>query len=96
MRTASSEHEVEDIYGEWVVGEGAEGIVVHSELPIVWKVKPRHTVDAAVIGFTVGDNGVRDLMFAVRHEDGKYQTFGVTRWSPVSSRPTRAASRTRW
>ncbi len=78
MRTASSEHEVEDIYGEWVVGEGAEGIVVHSELPIVWKVKPRHTVDAAVIGFTVGDNGVRDLMFAVRHEDGKYQVFGVS------------------
>ena len=78
MRSASSEHEVEEIYGEWVVGEGAEGIVVHSELPIVWKVKPRHTVDAAVIGFTVGDNGVRDLMFAVRHEDGKYQVFGVS------------------
>ena len=78
MRTASSEHEVEEIYEEWVGGEGAEGIVVHSEMPVVWKVKPRHTVDAAVVGFTVGDNGVRDLMFAVRHEDGKYQTFGVT------------------
>ena len=78
MRTVSSEHEVEEIYEEWVVGEGAEGIVVHSELPIVWKVKPRHTVDAAVVGFTVGDNGVRDLMLAVRHEDGKYQTFGAS------------------
>ena len=77
MRTASSEQEVEEIYGEWVEGEGAEGLVVHSDLPIVWKVKPRHTIDAAVVGFTTGEGGVRDLMFAVRHEAGKYQPFAT-------------------
>lgn len=78
MRAASSDGEVEEIFNEWVVEGGAEGIVVRSELPIVWKVKPRHNVDAAVVGFTTGDFGVRDLMFAVRHEDGRYQTFVAT------------------
>lgn len=78
MRTAGSEQEVEEIYGEWVEGEGAEGLVVHSEQPMVWKVKPRHSIDAAVVGFTTGEGGIRDLMFAVRHEDGAYQPFATT------------------
>jgi ATP-dependent DNA ligase len=78
MRTADSEGGVAEIYAEWVEEGGAEGLVVHSEVPVVWKIKPRHSVDAAVVGFTTGDNGVRDLMFAVRHGDGKYQVFCVS------------------
>jgi len=78
MRTASSDSEVQEIYDQWVGEEGAEGLVVHSELPIVWKVKPRHTIDAAVVGFTSGENGVRDLMFAVRHDDGAFQVFATS------------------
>ena len=73
MRNASNHDEVQEIYDEWVIGEGAEGLVVHSESPMVWKVKPRHTIDAAVIGYTtstpLGEQGggrIRDLMFAVR------------------------------
>jgi hypothetical protein len=77
MRNASSAQEVQDIYDEWVVGEGAEGLVIHSESPIVWKVKPRHSIDAAIIGYTSGDLGIRDLMFAVRREDGLFQMFAV-------------------
>ena len=77
MRNASSASEVQDIYDEWVVGEGAEGLVVHSEGPIVWKVKPRHTIDAAVIGYTTADRGIRDLMMAVRREDGLFQMFAL-------------------
>jgi hypothetical protein len=68
---------VQEIYDEGVVGEGAEGLVVHSELPIIWKIKPRHTIDAAVIGYTTADRGVRDLMFAVRREDGLFQMFAL-------------------
>jgi len=75
MRNASSNDEVQQIYEEWVEGEGAEGLVVHSEAPIVWKVKPRHTIDAAVIGYTTADRGIRDLMFAVRRPDGLFQMF---------------------
>ena len=75
MRNASSNDEVQQIYEEWVEGEGAEGLVVHSESPIVWKVKERHTIDAAVIGYTTADRGIRDLMFAVRRPDGLFQMF---------------------
>ena len=75
MRNASSASDVQDIYDEWVVREGAEGLVVHSENPIVWKVKPRHNIDAAVIGYTTGDRGIRDLMYAVRRPDGLFQMF---------------------
>ena len=75
MRNASSNDEVQQIYEEWVGGEGAEGLVVHSESPIVWKVKERHTIDAAVIGYTTADRGIRDLMFAVRRPDGLFQMF---------------------
>ena len=77
MRNASNDEEVQEIYDEWVVGEGAEGLVVHSESPMVWKVKPRHTIDAAVIGYTTADCGIRDLMFAVRREDGLFQMFAL-------------------
>lgn len=77
MRNASNHDEVQEIYDEWGLGEGAEGLVVHSESPIVWKVKPRHTIDAAVIGYTTADRGIRDLMFAVRREDGLFQMFAL-------------------
>ena len=77
MRNATSAQEVQDIYDEWVVGEGAEGLVIHSEGPIVWKVKPRHSIDAAVIGYTTAGLGIRDLMFAVRREDGLFQMFAL-------------------
>lgn len=77
MRNASSKDEVQEIFDEWVGGEGAEGLVVHSESPIVWKVKERHTIDAAVIGYTTADRGIRDLMFAVRRPDGLFQMFAL-------------------
>ena len=75
MRNATSVDEVKGIYDEWVEGEGAEGIVLHNESPIIWKVKTRHTIDATVIGYTTADRGIRDLMFAVRRPDGLFQMF---------------------
>ncbi|MBQ1185173.1 MAG: hypothetical protein II308_02820 [Muribaculaceae bacterium] len=77
MRAAASLDEVKQIYDEWVEGEGAEGLVVHNETNIISKIKPRHTIDAAVIGYTTSDRGVRDLMMAVMHEDGAYQMFAL-------------------
>lgn len=75
MRTATSIDDVAAIYNEWVEDEGAEGIVVHNETHIISKVKPRHSIDAVCVGYTTSENGIRDLMFAVRREDGKYQIF---------------------
>ncbi len=72
-------HEVEQVYEQWVTESSAEGIVVHSELPIIYKVKSRHTIDAVVIGYTVGEDihegMVRDIMVAVMTEDGRLHQF---------------------
>ena len=76
MRTATSIDEVQQIYEEWVEGEGAEGIVVHNENRLISKVKPRHSIDAVVIGYSTTERGIRDVLMAVRHEDGAYQMFG--------------------
>ena len=77
MMKASSMEDLQAIYDEWVECDGAEGLVVHSDCGIVSKVKPRHSIDAAVVGYTTGEQGVRDLMFAVRHVDGAFQVFSV-------------------
>lgn len=77
MKKAASVDEVKDIFAEWVTDQGAEGLVVHSETKIVTKVKPRHTIDAAVVGYTLTDDHVRSLMLAVMREDGVAQMFGT-------------------
>lgn len=64
------------IYSEWVEGEGAEGLVVRNENGVIWKIKPRHTIDAAAIGFAIDVDGtLRDLMFAALDQNGKYHRF---------------------
>lgn len=79
---ASGKREVEHIYHELVEKNGAEGVVLHSEQPIIYKVKPRHTVDAVVIGYTVGEDErsemVRDILVAVMLPDGSLQQFAST------------------
>lgn len=79
MQEASSVYEVQNIYNQWVINEKAEGVVVHSEAEVIWKVKPRHTIDAVAIGYTSGNEGrqnlIRDILFAVRDDDKKYRVF---------------------
>ena len=77
MRPAESPDQVKEIYEEWVVEGGAEGLVVHNENKSVCKIKPRHSIDAAVIGYTSSEGRIRDVMLAVMREDGLYQMFSV-------------------
>ena len=49
---------------------------MHSETRIICKVKPRHTIDAAVVGYSTTERGIRDLLMAVCREDGSFQMFG--------------------
>lgn len=77
MRTAQGLEGIEEIYGEWVEGEGAEGLVIHAPTGFVWKMKPRHSVDAVLVGYTVGDLGLRNALFAVRDEAGDYRIAGI-------------------
>lgn len=84
-------HPVETIVGEgskavlaqfkqWVDEEGAEGVVARSDTAGVFKVKPRHTIDLAAIGFTEGlddrSGMLHDVMLAVIRQDGSYHIVG--------------------
>ncbi|MDP7015878.1 MAG: hypothetical protein QGG36_08765 [Pirellulaceae bacterium] len=65
---------VHDLFEKWVEGEGAEGVVVRSDLAGLFKVKPQHTLDLVVVGFTesVDDRQgmLHDLLTAVVRRDG--------------------------
>ena len=77
-----SKSEVKDIYSQWVEEGGAEGLVVRTELPLVYKVKPRYTIDVAIIGFSEGTGDtkgqVRSLLLAMMPCEGQYQIIGRT------------------
>lgn len=77
LRTVVSTEEVVAIYQEWVEEQGAEGLVVHCDSGVIAKVKPRHTIDAAVVGYTGSGDGIRDLMVAVALPDNNMQVFAM-------------------
>ena len=61
-------------FEQWVEGEGAEGVVVRSDSAGSFKVKPRHNIDALVIGFTESTDDrqgmLHDLLLGVVRTDG--------------------------
>lgn len=80
MEEASDAQRVIELYDQWVVGERSEGLVVRSDLPFVFKIKPRHSIDAVVVGFSEGvgaEKGqVRSLLVALMPAEGRYQVMG--------------------
>ena len=75
MEKGTSSSDIARVYKKWVIREKAEGLVVHTEQPVIWKIKPLHSIDAAVIGYTSYEKGVRDLLFAVMEPSGIYRIF---------------------
>lgn len=78
--TADSRNQVKALFAKWVDEEGGEGLVVRSELPMIYKVKNRYSIDAAVVGFSEGTGDTRDqvrtLLLALMGEDGGFQVIG--------------------
>ncbi len=78
--TASKTREVLAQFEAWVEEEGAEGIVARSEAAGVFKVKPRHSIDAVAVGFAESiDDRVgllHDILLALVRNDGSYQIMG--------------------
>lgn len=76
-KVLTSRQEVANLFEKVVTEHGAEGLVVHNESGLVYKIKPRHTIDAVVIGYTAGEDTrcemVRDILVAVMHEDGTFR-----------------------
>lgn len=64
-------------YNEWVVGGGDEGVVLRSDTAGMFKIKPRHTLDLAVIGFTESTNDragmLHDMLLGIVRADRTYQ-----------------------
>ena len=71
---------VRDLYAQWVEKEGAEGIVVRSDAAGSFKVKPRHNLDVAVIGYSesTGDRSglLHDMLVAVLRQEGTFHVLG--------------------
>lgn len=67
-------------YEDWVEKEGREGIVVRSVQSYIYKVKPRHSIDAVVVGYVEGIDDKAGLLgsvlVALVREDGKFQLLG--------------------
>jgi ATP dependent DNA ligase C terminal region/ATP dependent DNA ligase domain len=68
--------EIQSLFEEWVEGQGAEGLVVRSDEAGSFKIKPRHTLDAVVVGFTESSDErtgmMHDLLLAVMRPDGTF------------------------
>jgi ATP dependent DNA ligase-like protein len=70
---------VPEIFNEWVRDGGAEGIVVRHDQAGWYKVKERHNLDVAIIGFSEGIDDrkgiLHDLLVAVMRKDGTFHEF---------------------
>jgi len=79
FKLADKPDTIMELYTDWVIGEGAEGIVVRHDRAGWFKVKTRHNVDVAIIGYSEGTDDrkglLHDLLVAVVRDDGTFQEF---------------------
>ena len=79
---AGDEQAVHARFKQWVEVEGGEGIVALSDKYGGFKIKPRHSMDLAVVGFSRGTEDragmLHSLLLAVVRDDGSYHMVGRT------------------
>lgn len=67
---------VAELFTEWAIGEAAEGLVIRHDQLGWFKIKSRHNIDAAIIGFSEGTEDrkgmLHDLLVAVIRDDGTF------------------------
>ena len=75
-RKADTPNKILEAYVEWVVGEGSEGVMARSDAHGLFKIKARHNLDVAIIGFSEGSDDrkgmLHDLLVGVVRDDGTY------------------------
>ena len=78
--SAAGVSEVLARFEAWVEKGGAEGIVVRSDTAGFFKIKPKHTLDCVVLGFTeaVDDRKglLHDVLIGLVRADGTYHLLG--------------------
>ena len=69
--------QIKDYFEQWVEVEGAEGVVVRGKSSGIFKIKPRHNIDAIVLGFSEGTDDrtgmLRDLLVGIMRRDETFQ-----------------------
>jgi ATP dependent DNA ligase C terminal region len=67
-------------YRQWVEQEGAEGVVTRSDSTGIFKIKPRHSLDLAVVGFSEGIDDrtglLHSLLVAIPTDADSFQIVG--------------------
>ncbi|MDJ0838679.1 MAG: hypothetical protein QNK37_19335 [Acidobacteriota bacterium] len=67
--------DIESSYRKWVDEEGAEGLMIRTDLTFRYKLKAQHTIDAAIIGYTASDDMVTSVLTALVNEDSSIQVL---------------------
>ena len=71
---------IKEHFESMVESEGAEGVVARSDEAGSFKIKPRHSIDAVVIGFAEGTDDrsgmLHDLLLAIMRRDGSFHILG--------------------
>ncbi|HEY4262330.1 MAG TPA: hypothetical protein VGM98_19370 [Schlesneria sp.] len=79
-KTVKTVDEIHKQFQVWIVDEGAEGLVVRSDAAGQFKIKPRHTLDLAVLGYTESTDDrhgmLHDLLLGVKRADKTLQVLG--------------------
>ncbi len=77
IKEAKTKEEVKSIFDAFLE-ENSEGIVVRGSFPRVYKIKPKYTIDAAVVGYSESEEKgkVRSLLLALMNEDNTFQVIG--------------------
>lgn len=79
-KSVKSIDEIQKLFEAWVDKEGAEGLVVRSDAAGQFKIKPRHTLDLAVLGFTESTEErqgmLHDVLVGVQRSDKTLQVLG--------------------
>lgn len=65
-----------ELLADWVIDKGSEGIVLQHDSANWYKIKLRHSLDVAIIGFSEGSDErkglLHDLLVAVMRNDGTF------------------------
>jgi hypothetical protein len=77
---AKTAADVLKLFEKWVEKEGAEGLVVRSDTAGHFKIKPRISLDVAVLGFTEGTDDrvgmIHDMLVGLMRQDNSFHILG--------------------
>lgn len=79
QRVVASRAEIIDAYVEAVENQGHEGLVLRAEGGLGFKIKPRHTLDMAILGFSEGGGDqkglLRSILLGLMEADGAFRVI---------------------